>query len=200
MSVPPPIFVAVFLVALVAAALYLRRRRTDAKCSNCGTASQFGYSREAESASTDIVRLCLACLMSKLSQDYRGYAARALVIEPAADLPCYVFQPKSKWAGSKLAEDLTTLLANMKDTCRNCGSRANFLWETSNGLLPSTFTQVFSEGPSHALLQWGNDPPFSVCGPCCLTLIKKTIENRNLTFVEVCGPRSEDGAVIPMGY
>jgi hypothetical protein len=50
-----------------------------------------------------------------LSEDYRGYAARALVIEPAADLPGYVFQPKSKWAGSKLAGDLTTLLANMKD-------------------------------------------------------------------------------------
>ena len=165
MSVPLPIVPAVFLVALVAAALYLLRHRPRAKCSNCGSASQFGYSREAESASDDIVRLCPACLTSKLSEDYRGYAARALVIEPAADLPGYVFQPKSKWAGSKLAGDLTTLLANMKDNCRNCGSRANFLWVTSNGLLPSMFAQVFSEGPSRTLLRWGNDQPFSVCGP-----------------------------------
>ncbi|PYX63920.1 MAG: hypothetical protein DMG78_31120 [Acidobacteria bacterium] len=200
MSVPLPIVLAVFLVALVAAALHLLRRRTHAKCSNCSSASQFGYSREAESASADIARLCLACLMAKLSEDYRGYAARALVIEPAGNLPCYVFQPKSKWEGSKLVEDLKTLLANMKDTCRTCGSRANFLWVISNGLLPSTFARVFSEGPSLTLLRWGNDQPFSVCGPCCLALIKKTIENHNLTFLEVCGPRSEDGAVIPMGY
>ena len=36
--------------------------------------------------------------------------------------------------------------------------------------------------------------------PCCLALIKETIENHNLTFLEVCGPRSEEGVVIPMGY
>ena len=200
MSVPLPIVVAAFLVGFVAAALYLRRRRAHAKCSNCGSASQFGYSREAESASDDIVRLCLACLTSKLTDDYRGYGARALVIEPAADLPCYVFQPKGKWAGSKLAEDLTTLLINMKDACRNCGSPANFLWVTSNGLLPSTFARVFSEEPLLTLLRWGNDQPFPVCAPCCLALIKKSIEDHGLTFLEVCGPRSEDGVVIPMGY
>jgi hypothetical protein len=200
MTIPLSIAVAVILVALLAAALYLRKHRTHAKCSTCGAPSQFGYSREAESAAGDIVRLCLACLVARLSDDFRNYAARALVVEPAADLPCYVFQPKSKWVDSKLAADLTTLLAGMEDTCCRCGAHANFLWVTSNGLQPSTIEQFFSEGPSRTLLQWSNAQPISVCGPCCLALIKKTIETRSLTFLEVCGPRSEDGLMLPMGY
>ena len=195
-----PLAVAVFLLAVTAGALYLRRHQTHAKCSNCGAPSQFGYSRQAESKAIDIVRLCLARLVAKLSDDYRNYAARALVIEPAADLPCYVFQPKSKWPGSKLAEDLATLLGNMEDACCHCGSHANFLWVTSNGLLPSTFAQVLSEGPSRTILEWGNEKPVSVCGPCCLTLIKSAIESHSLAFLEVCGPRSEDGIILPMGY
>jgi hypothetical protein len=195
-----PIAIAVFLLAVAAGALYLRRHQTHAKCSNCGAPSQFGYSHQAESKRSDIVRLCLACLVAKLGDDYRNYAARALVIEPAADLPCYVFQPKSKWPGSKLAEDLTTLLGNMERACRHCRSHANYLWVTSNGLLSSTFDQVFSEGPSQTILKWGNEQPVSLCGPCCLTLVKKAIESRGLTFLEVCGPRSEDGIIIPMGY
>jgi len=200
MTIPLAIAVAVILIALAAAAVYLRRHRAHAKCSGCGAPSRFGYSREAESDAGDIVRLCLVCLAAKLSDDFRNYPARALVVEPAADLPCYVFQPRSKWVDSKLAADLTTLLAGMEDTCRRCGSRANFLWVTSSGLQLSTIEQFFSEGPSRTLLQWGNAQPISVCGPCCLALIKKTIETRNLTFLEVCGPRSEDGVILPMAY
>ena len=200
MTILLPIAIVVALAVLLAAALYLRSHRTHAKCSACGAPSQFGYSHEAESDARDIIRLCLACLVSKLSDDFRNYAARALVVEPAADLPCYVFQPKSKWADSELAADLTIVLASMEDTCRRCGSRANFLWVTSNGLQPSTIEQFLSAGPSRTLFQWSNAQPISVCGPCCLALIKKTIENRNLTFLEVCGPRSEDGLILPMGY
>ena len=146
MTILLPIAIIVALAMLLAAALYLRSQRTHAKCSTCGAPSQFGYSREAESNAGDIIRLCLACLVAKLSDDFRNYAARALVVEPAADLPCYVFQPKSKWADSKLAADLTIVLASMEDTCRRCGSRANFLWVTSNGLQPSTIERFFSEG------------------------------------------------------
>jgi hypothetical protein len=195
-----PIAVAVFLFAVAAGVLYLRRHQTYAKCSNCGAQSQFGYSRQAESEGSDIVRLCLPCLVAKLRDDYRNYAARALVIEPAADLPCYVFQPKNKWSGSKLAEDLTTLLGNMEDACSHCRSHANYLWVTSNGLLPSTFDQIFSEGLSQTIFKWGNQQPVSLCGPCCLAVVKKAIESRGLTFLEVCGPRSQDGIIIPMGY
>jgi hypothetical protein len=191
---------AVLLVVGAVAALYLRNHRTLAKCSTCGALSQFGYSRQAESSAGDIARLCLGCLMAKLTGDFRRYAARALVIEPAADLPCYVFQPESKWANSKLTEELTTLLANMESTCRQCGSNANFLWITSNGLRPSTLDHVFSEGPSQTLLRWGNARPYSVCGKCCLGLIQKAIESRGLTFLEVCGPGSENGVILPMGY
>jgi hypothetical protein len=48
--------------------------------------------------------------------------------------------------------------------------------------------------------QWGNARPYSVCVKCCLALIQKAIESRGLTFLEVCGPRSENGVILPMGY
>ena len=128
--------VAVLLVVGVVAALYLRKHRTLAKCSTCGALSQFGYSRQAESSAGDIARLCLGCLMAKLTGGFRG----------------------------------------------------------------STLDRVFSEGPSQTLLQWGNARPYSVCGKCCPALIQKAIESRGLTFLEVCGPGSENGVILPMGY
>ena len=199
--VPLLTFAVIFVfLALVAALLYLRERRPPAKCSGCGAPSQFGYSKQAESEASQVVRLCLKCLTAKLRDDYQGYDGRALVIEPAADLPCYVFQPKSKWADSKLSEELTTFVSSMEDTCRDCGAKARFLWLTSKGLLPSNFSQILSDGLSQTLLRWGNDKPYPVCGQCCVASIVKTIESRSLTFLEVCAPRLEDGFVIPMGY
>jgi hypothetical protein len=195
-----PIAVGVALVAVLSAAFYLRRRGTHAKCSACGAASSFGYSRQAESDTSDVIRFCLTCLITKLNEDYRVYTGRALVVEPTADLPCYVFQPQSKWPGPNFSQDLFALLASAEDTCRHCGAHANFLWVTSNGLTPSTFPQIFAEGPSKTVLQWGNEKPVSVCASCCLASIKKVCESRSLTFLEVCGPRSEDGIILPMAY
>jgi hypothetical protein len=190
---------ALFL-AILAVAFYLRRRRSRAKCSSCGAASLFGYSRQAESNASDIVRFCLTCLIAKLSEDYRIYSARALVVEPAANFPCYVFQLQSKWPDPNFSQDLSGLLANIERTCHHCGAPANFLWVTSNGLSPATLPRILAEGPSKTILQWGNEKPISVCASCCLASIQKACESCGLTFLEVCGPRSEDGIVLPMAY
>lgn len=188
------------LLALSAALLYFWKRRPPPRCANCGSPSQFGYSEHAESEANQIVRLCFNCLAAKLRDDYDAYAGHALVIEPAADLPCYVFQPKSKWGDTKLGEDLTKILSNRDDACRCCALQARFLWVTSKGLLASNFSEVLSDGISLTLLRWGNDSPLPLCSKCCVESIKKTIESRRLTFLEVCAPRSEDGLVIPMAY
>jgi hypothetical protein len=148
----------------------------------------------------DIVRLCLNCLKAKLADDYSRFEARALVIEPAAGFPCYVFQPSSKWQGHKLQVETAELLSKMGTTCTLCGNRANFQWLTSNGLLDSNAEKLLSDGISATLFRWGNSPPYSVCGRCCVDLICKSIESKSLMFVEVCCPRSEDGFVLPMGY
>ena len=101
----------------------------------------------------------------------------------------------------KLGEETGILLSKMKEQCRHCGAKAHFLWLTSNGLLENNAETIFAKGISETLLRRGkNSPPYSVCGLCCVDLICKSIEIQNLTFLEVCGPRSEDGFVLPMGY
>jgi hypothetical protein len=67
--------------------------KKPASCAICGLPSRFGYSIQAESAKEDIASVCLRCLKTKLAADYEKFEARALVIEPALALPCYVFQP-----------------------------------------------------------------------------------------------------------
>jgi hypothetical protein len=148
----------------------------------------------------DIASVCLNCLKTKLATDYGQFGARALVIEPAATLPCYVFQPSTKWKGHKLAEETEKLVSKMELACHHCGAKANFLWLTSNGLAENNVDKLLAAGISETLLRWGNRPPEAVCGRCCVSLICKSIESRRLTFAEVCAPRSEDGFVLPMGY
>ncbi len=176
------------------------RRRRPSSCVNCGAPSAFGYSMQAESAMKDITRVCLSCLEMKLAKDYEQFPAHALVVEPAGTLPCYVFQPISRWKDCKLADEAQALLAKMEISCRHCGARANFLWLTSTGLRDDNAEKVFAEGVSETLLRWGNPAPDPVCGKCCVNLISTSIRSRHLTFIEVCGPRSEDGFVVPMGY
>jgi hypothetical protein len=106
----------------------------------------------------DIARLCLNCLKMKLADDYAQFEAHALVIEPTANLPCYVFQPSSKWKDSKLAAETGKLLSNMETTCHQCGGKANFLWLTSKELTETNAEKMFTEGVSETLLRWGNGP------------------------------------------
>jgi len=188
------------ILIAVSVVLYLRWRRSHGTCASCGSSSQFGYSNEPESKAEDIVKLCFNCLAAKLADDYMRYESKALVIEPAAGFPCYVFQPKSKWADAKLAKDVTEMVSKPDETCNQCGSNAHYLWVASNGLNPATFEQVLSNGLSETLLRWGNPHPMSLCGRCCAKSVAKSIKERGLSFLEVCSPRSEDGYVIPMGY
>ena len=198
-----PIFFAVILAGILVAVsvvLYRRWHQSHGTCANCGSSSQFGYSNEPESKAEDIVKLCFTCLAAKLTDDYEGYESKALVIEPAAGFPCYVFHPKSKWADTKLAKEMTEMFSRTEQTCNQCASNAHYLWVTSNGLNPATFEQVLSNGLSDTLLRWGNARPMSLCGRCCAKSIAKTIKENGLRFLEVCSPRSEEGLVIPMGY
>jgi hypothetical protein len=148
----------------------------------------------------DISRVCLNCLKTKLTDAYSQFEARALVIEPAANFPCYVFQPTSKWNDQKLGEEVGILLSKMGKTCHHCGADANFLWLTSHGLLENNAEKVLAEGVSATLVRWENGPPCSVCARCCVDLICNGIERQSLTFLEVWGPRLENGFVLPMGY
>jgi hypothetical protein len=188
------------IVTALGVIAYLRRHRKTRACVKCGAPSRFGFSNHAESALKDITQVCLNCLKTNLADDYAQFEARALVIEPAANFPCYVFQPNSKWRDQKLGEEVDILLSKMGKTCHHCGADANFLWLTSNGLLENNAEKLFAEGVSSTLARWGNDPPCSVCARCCVDLICKSIERQRLVFLEVCGPRSEDGFVLPMAY
>lgn len=180
--------------------LHFRKRQLHGTCANCGSSSNFGYSNESESKAEDIVKLCITCLATKLTDDYKRFSGKALVIQPAAGFPCYVFQPKSRWADSKLLKETTEMFCRMEETCSQCASSSHYLWVTSNGLVPSNFEKVLSEGLAATLLLWGNPRPVSLCGQCCVRQIKKAIEEHGLSYYEVCGPRAEDGFVIPMGY
>jgi len=190
---------AIIIAAVLIVASVGRRSKGEA-CVSCGAPSRFGYSIRAESDLKDVVRLCLTCLKTKLAADYQRFGARALVIEPTAALPCYVFQPSGKWKGRKLVEEAAALLSKMENSCHRCSGKANFLWLTSKGLQVDNQDRLFAEGVSETLLRWGNLPPFPVCARCCVNLICDGIESRSLTFLEVCGPLSEDGFVLPMAY
>ncbi len=174
--------------------------RKPASCAECGAPAGLGYSLHAESDRNDISSRCLSCLKAKLEADYAQFDHRALVIEPAANFPCYVFQPNSRWEGYKLMRDAQDILSRMQDSCYRCGAIARFLWLTSSGLQPDKQDELFSKGIKEALFRWGNRPPHPVCARCCVNLICDSIEANRLTFLEVCSPRTEDGVVLPMGY
>lgn len=174
--------------------------RKPASCVKCGSPAGFGYSLHAESDRNDISSMCLSCLRAKLAADYAQFDKRALVIEPAADLSCYVFQPNSRWKDNKLMRDALDMLSRMQDSCGQCGAKANFLWLACAGLQPDNLDELFSNGVEGTLLRWGNRPPHPVCARCCVNLICGSIESHHLTFAEVCSPRSEDGFVLPMAY
>lgn len=195
--------IAVILVGIlivVVVALYLRNRQSHKTCANCGSPSQFGYSREAESELENIVNLCFTCLLKKMTDDYESYEGRAVVIQPAAGFPCYVFQSSSRWPDSNLTKEVAEMFLATDEACNQCGSKAHYLWVSSKGLNPSTFEQVLSNGLSETLLRWGNPRPTSLCSRCCVKSIAKAIEEHSLTFLEICSPRATNGFVIPMGY
>jgi len=145
--------------------------RKPAPCIKCSSPAEFGYSLHAESDRNDISSMCLNCLKTKLGTDYAQFDKRALVIEPAANLPCYVFQPSSNWKDCQLARDTRDMLSRVQGPCGHCGAGANFLWLTSIGLQLENLDELFSKGIEETLLRWGNRPPSTVCARCCVNLI-----------------------------
>jgi hypothetical protein len=177
-------------------------------CSVCGAKSlhdsQYGYSQHAEEDPKKMTPLCRKCLIAQLEKDYVNYTGRAVVIEPAVGPPGYVFQPIKEWndffKDSKIGRDAESLLAGIEPQCQDCGQHANYLWIESKGLTGDNFTETLDKGISATLLV-NNPKPLSLCGRCCVVRIRKALEERDISFLEVCSPKDkDDGFVVPMGY
>ena len=194
----------VFLLVILLFAIRKTKSPLDKPCVICGAEAKFGYSEHAEEDFQKIKPLCLKCLVSQLKKDYSSFSGRAVVIQPAAGPPCYVFQPVKEWQAyftkSKLGADVNLLLAKMEPQCHDCGQRANYLWVESIGLTGDNFGKSLDDGLSETLLLH-NSKPISLCAKCTVGRIEKDLRYKNLSYLEVCGPKgNDDGFVIPMGY
>src|SRR5215472_2885531 len=152
------LLIAVAGIAIVVALLgYLRWRQSHGSCANCGSPSKFGYSHEPESKAEDIVKLCLTCLAAKMKDAYERYEGRALVIQPKAGFPCYVYQASGKWADSGIAKELDSMFSGTDKGCDRCGSKAHYFWVTSNERVESGGCRVIraAKDPSEV----GKCPP-----------------------------------------
>lgn len=194
----------VFLLAILLSAIRKANSPLGKVCSICGGEAKFGYSEHAEEDAEKIKPMCLICLVSQLEKDYSNFAGRAVVIQPAAGPPCYVFQPVKEWQAyfkkSKIGADVNSLLAKMEPQCHDCGQRANYLWVESIGLTGDNFGKSLDDGLSETLLRH-NPKPISLCAKCAVGRIAKDLRYKHLSYLEVCGRKGDDnGFVIPMGY
>jgi hypothetical protein len=173
-------------------------------CSVCGAESKYGYSEYAEEEMKNIKSMCLKCLVSQLEKDYATFSGRAVVIQPAPGPPCYLFHSNEQWGQffkeSKMDDEARAYLLRMAPICHDCGQKANFLWIESRGLTAYNFGNVLKKGFSETLLP-RNPKPISLCAHCCVKHIATEIEEKDLAYLEICGPRgADDGFVIPMAY
>jgi hypothetical protein len=189
----------------IAYSLLFRKKKKPSRrvCSICGAEPKYGYSEQAEDIKT-IKSMCRKCLMAQLDKDYASFSGRAVVIQPAPGPPCYIFHSNEEWSKSfkksKMDDDARAYLLRMDPACRDCGQKANFLWIESSGLTAHNFGNVLAKGFSDTLLP-RNPKPISLCGKCCIRYIAKELAAKNITYVEVSGPRGkEDGFVMPMAY
>jgi hypothetical protein len=176
---------------------------TPRSCFFCDGESAYGYSEVANDMKT-IRPVCRKCLISRLEQDYSNFSGRAVVIQPISGPPCYAFHSNRDWSksfkGSKMDDDVRTYLLRMDTTCQDCGQRANFLWIGSSGLTKYNFGNVLRKGFAETLLPL-NPHPVSLCRRCCVRRIDKELEDKEITYLEVLGPRGkEDGFIMPMAY
>lgn len=174
------------------------------RCSVCGADSKYGYSEHAEEEIKNIKSMCRKCLISQLQKDYTTFSGQAVVIQPAPGPPCYVFHSNKEWGEffkeSKMDDDARAYLLRMDTVCHDCGLKANFLWVESSGLTAYNFGNVLKKGFSETLLP-KNRKPISLCGKCCVKHIAKTLEEKDITYLELCGPKGVgDGFVVPMAY
>ena len=185
-----------------------RKWPVSSTCSVCGAkrldGPQYGYSDHAEEDASKMKPLCREHLIAQLETVYSSYQKRALVIQPASGLPCYVFQPIKEWndffKDSRIGSDAENLLAGMNPKCQDCGENANYLWVESNGLTGDNFEETLNKGVSETLLN-KNPKPISLCGKHSVQRIAAALEQQNVFYLEVCGPKGTDnGFVVPMGY
>lgn len=170
-SLPVFVFVGLGVGALIALLAACRAKSPVGKpCSVCGAPARFGYSERAEARADEIEPMCFEHLMAKLESDYEALQGRAVVIEPAAGPLCYVFQPGEKWRtafkGTKIADDVSALIAEMKNACHECGQRAKYVWVGSKGMTEDNFGQLLDNGLCTTLLPH-NPAPVSLCARCC---------------------------------
>jgi hypothetical protein len=173
-------------------------------CSVCGAGSKYGYSEHAEEKMKNIESMCRKCLISQLEKDYVTFSGRSVVIQPVPGPPCYAFHSNKEWGEffkeSRMDDDARAHLLRMDTGCHDCGLEANFLWIESSGLTEHNFGNVLKKGFSETLLP-RNPKPISLCGKCCVRHIAREMEQKDITYLEVCGPKgTEDGFVIPMAY
>jgi hypothetical protein len=186
--------------------LFLRKKKPimSKRCSVCGAESKYGYSEYAEEEMKNIKSMCMKCLITQLEKDYTAFSGRAVVIQPTPGPPCYVFHSNEEWGKffkeSKMDDDTRAYLLRMETICHDCGQKANFLWIQSSGLTEHNFGNVLKKGFSETLLP-RNPKPISLCGKCCVRNIASELKEKDITYLEVCGPKgTDDGFVVPMAY
>ncbi len=180
---------------------FLKRDPRKKPCARCHGPAAHGYSEKAESEVKQITPLCLSCLSEQLQRDYNEFHGRALVIAPAAGLPCYVFRDVDYLQSMRPAwkDDLGAIPQKQRD-CADCKSEACCLWVgvASRGLTVETFINVLENNLQQTLLTWGNPDPVPLCGKC--TIIE-SLRGDGVSFFEVCSPHgTQRGIVLPMAY
>lgn len=188
-------------LALIGAAILraATRKKHPAKCcAQCGKPSSHGYSKAAESDANVIVPLCVDCLLRRLDEDYCTYDGRAVVVQPVAELPCYLFRPKADW-NEAVRNDADFLLAGLQTHCRACGQPARYVWV--NALEPGPVAKLPELGIQRTLLAGGKAQPVSLCAQCTVKRIGHSLREQEGGYLEICGPGGEaDGVVSGMGY
>jgi hypothetical protein len=194
------------VLAWIIYSLFLRKKKPimSKRCSVCGAETKYGYPEYAEEKMKNIKSMCMKCLIIQLEKDYTAFSGRAVVIQPAPGPPCYVFHSNEEWGKffkeSKMDDDTRAYLLRMETICHDCGQKANFLWIQSSGLTEHNFGNVLKKGFSETLLP-RNPKPISLCGHCCVKHIEKDLQWKDITYLEVCGPKgADDGFVVPMAY
>ncbi|MGB9234080.1 MAG: hypothetical protein WCC04_06670 [Terriglobales bacterium] len=188
-------------LALIAAAIL---RVTTAKkhpvkaCAQCGKRSSHGYSKSREADASDTVPLCVDCLLRRLDEDYSAYAGHAVVVQPVAELPCYVFRPKVEWSEA-VKNDLELILAGVQTHCHSCGLKARYAWV--NALEPGPVAKLAELGIKQTLLRGATTQPVALCAKCTVKRIGNSLSAQEGGYLEICGPRGkEDGMVSGIGY
>lgn len=188
-------------VALGCAAVLsiISRRKHKAKaCAQCGQRSSHGYSRAGKAGQNDTMPLCVACLLKRLDEDYCTYDGRAVVVQPVAELPCYVFRPNADWCEA-VRNDAEGILASLEAQCRSCGQPPRYAW--INALEAAPVAKLPSLGIRQALLTVASAHPVALCARCTVRRIEHSLTAQEGGYLEICGPYgSSDGVVAGMGY